>query len=115
MTTTFDVNGAIAMLTFSRPDARNAMTWAMYDALVEACDRVDDDAAIRVLILRGAGGKAFVSGTDISQFQAFGAAGASHAGPTNGLDFEPLLVRLTAGSWTRSARRASRICCSPAE
>jgi len=91
MTTTFDVNGAIAMLTFSRPDARNAMTWAMYDALVEACDRVDDDAAIRVLILRGAGGKAFVSGTDISQFQAFGAAGASHAGPTNGLDYEKRL------------------------
>ena len=91
MTTTFDVDGPIAVLTFNRPEARNAMTWAMYDALVQACDRVDDDAAIRVLILRGAGGKAFVSGTDISQFQAFGTAGGGHASPTNGLDYEKRL------------------------
>ena len=91
MTTTFDVDGPIAVLTFNRPEARNAMTWAMYDALLEACDRVDDEAAIRVLILRGAGGKAFVSGTDISQFQGFGATGGSHAGPTNGLAYEKRL------------------------
>lgn len=44
------------------------MTWAMYDALVAACDRVDGDDAIRAFILRGAGGKAFVAGTDIAQF-----------------------------------------------
>lgn len=68
-TTTFDVDGPIAILTFNRPEARNAMTWAMYDALVQACDRVDGDPGIRVLVLCGAGGKAFVSGTDISQFQ----------------------------------------------
>jgi enoyl-CoA hydratase/carnithine racemase len=47
------------------------MTWAMYDALVDACERVDRDDAIRVLVLRGAGGKAFVAGTDISQFERF--------------------------------------------
>src|SRR5262245_49468900 len=47
------------------------MTWEMYQALVDACDRVDDDEAIRVLVLRGAGGKAFVAGTDISQFTGF--------------------------------------------
>ncbi|HEX7137834.1 MAG TPA: enoyl-CoA hydratase-related protein, partial [Vicinamibacterales bacterium] len=47
------------------------MTWAMYDALAAACDRVDGDPDIRVLVLRGAGGKAFVSGTDITQFQGF--------------------------------------------
>ena len=47
------------------------MTWAMYQALVEACDKVDADANIRVFILRGAGGKAFVAGTDIGQFQQF--------------------------------------------
>jgi enoyl-CoA hydratase/carnithine racemase len=66
--TLFTVDESIATLTFNRPDARNAMTWAMYDALVAACDRVDADASIRVLVLKGAGGKAFVSGTDISQF-----------------------------------------------
>lgn len=69
--TLFETDGPLATLTFNRPDARNAMTWDMYDALVTACDRVDDDANIRVLIMRGAGGKAFVAGTDISQFQSF--------------------------------------------
>jgi len=69
--TTFEVDDAIAILTFNRPQARNAMTWEMYDALVTACDRVEQDDSLRVLILRGAGGKAFVSGTDISQFQTF--------------------------------------------
>ena len=71
MTTIYETDGALAILTFNRPEARNAMTWDMYDALVAACDRVDRDAAVRVLILRGAGGKAFVAGTDISQFQSF--------------------------------------------
>jgi enoyl-CoA hydratase/carnithine racemase len=69
--TIFDIDGPLATLTFNRPEARNAMTWDMYQALVEACDRVDTNAGIRVLVLRGAGGKAFVSGTDISQFQRF--------------------------------------------
>src|SRR2546428_11294870 len=61
----------MATLTFNRPEARNAMTWAMYEALVAACDRADADETIRVLVLKGAGGKAFISGTDISQFQTF--------------------------------------------
>lgn len=69
--TIFETRGAIAVLTFNRPEARNAMTWEMYDALVAACDRVDADPAIRLLVLRGAGGKAFVAGTDIAQFQTF--------------------------------------------
>jgi len=71
MTTTFEVDGSIAILTFNRPAARNAMTWEMYGALTAVCDDVDADDNIRVLILRGAGGKAFVAGTDISQFQNF--------------------------------------------
>lgn len=71
MDTLFEVDGPLATLTFNRPEARNAMTWGMYQALVNACDQVDADAALRVLILRGAGGKAFVAGTDIAQFQDF--------------------------------------------
>ena len=63
--------GAVAWLTFNRPQARNAMTWAMYEGLFEACALVDADERIRVFVLRGAGEKAFVSGTDISQFQVF--------------------------------------------
>jgi enoyl-CoA hydratase len=64
-------DGAIVTLTFNRPEARNAMTWAMYDRLEQVCDEIDGDDRVRVLILRGAGGKAFVAGTDISQFTAF--------------------------------------------
>ncbi|HTH02140.1 MAG TPA: enoyl-CoA hydratase/isomerase family protein [Vicinamibacterales bacterium] len=70
----YESDGPIATLTFNRPEARNAMTWEMYQALVDACDRVDDDPAARVLILKGAGGKAFVAGTDISQFADFRSA-----------------------------------------
>ena len=49
MSTLFETDGALAILTFNRPEARNAMTWEMYDALVEACERVDRDAAVREL------------------------------------------------------------------
>jgi enoyl-CoA hydratase/carnithine racemase len=69
--TLLQIEPPVATLTFNRPEARNAMTWAMYDALVNACDQVDAHPDVRVLILRGAGGKAFVAGTDISQFKTF--------------------------------------------
>ncbi len=64
-------DGAVLTLTFNRPLARNAMTWAMYERLFETCEEVDADATIRVLVLKGAGGKAFVAGTDIAQFAEF--------------------------------------------
>ena len=67
----YATEGPLAILTFNRPETRNAMTWQMYQALVEACDQADADSDIRVFILRGAGGKAFVAGTDISQFREF--------------------------------------------
>ena len=69
--TFFQIDPPFAVLTFNRPEARNAMTWAMYDALLAACEEVDRNPQVRVLILKGAGGKAFVSGTDISQFRSF--------------------------------------------
>ena len=69
--TIFQIEPPLAILTFNRPEARNAMTWAMYQALVAACDAVDRDDAVRVFVLRGAGGRAFSAGTDISQFQEF--------------------------------------------
>ena len=66
----FDTDGPTAFLTFNRPQARNALTWAMYDALVDACERVDADPALRVFVVRAAG-DAFAAGTDIGQFTAF--------------------------------------------
>jgi len=67
----YERRGAAAVITFNRPRARNAMTFAMYEALHQHCEDVDADDDIRVLVLRGAGGKAFVSGTDIRQFLDF--------------------------------------------
>ncbi len=76
----YERRGAAAVITFDRPEARNAMTWAMYDQLYEACERLDGDDA-RVAVLRGAGGKAFVAGTDIRQFAEF-------SGGDDGLGYE---------------------------
>jgi enoyl-CoA hydratase len=67
-------SGPVAFLTFNRPAAHNAMTWAMYQGLYDACEHVDADEQVRVFVLRGAGERAFVSGTDISQFQSFSTA-----------------------------------------
>ncbi len=67
----YQSDGPRAVITFNRPEARNAMTWEMYDALVASCDRAEQDDGVRVVVLRGAGGKAFVAGTDIGQFQQF--------------------------------------------
>jgi enoyl-CoA hydratase/carnithine racemase len=75
----WDINGSVAVVTLNRPEARNALTWDMYDALVEACTSADADDTVRVLIIRGSGG-AFAAGTDISQFREFanGEAGVAY-------------------------------------
>lgn len=67
-------DGPVVTLTFNRPQARNAMTWEMYERLYQTCEEVDADDGVRVLVLRGAGGQAFVAGTDISQFTQFRSA-----------------------------------------
>ena len=66
-----EVRDGIAYLTFNRPQARNALTFAMYDRLAEICEEANRDRSIRAMVLTGAGDKAFASGTDISQFRAF--------------------------------------------
>jgi enoyl-CoA hydratase len=63
--------GGIATVVFDRPDARNAMTWRMYERLGEICAELGRDGSVRVVVFRGAGGKAFVAGTDIGQFLEF--------------------------------------------
>jgi len=68
---TLERDGRVAVVTVDRPDARNAMTFDMYEGLHDLCERLDADVGVRVVILRGAGDNAFVSGTDIRQFQTF--------------------------------------------
>jgi enoyl-CoA hydratase len=68
---TLETADRVAVVTVNRPEARNAMTFEMYEGVHGLCERLDADDAVRVIILRGSGDKAFVSGTDIRQFQTF--------------------------------------------
>ncbi|MEO0822846.1 MAG: enoyl-CoA hydratase [Pseudomonadota bacterium] len=61
-------DGAIARIVVNQPEKRNAVTLEMWEAMEAALDRFAGDAGLRVLILAGAGGRAFVSGADISKF-----------------------------------------------
>lgn len=65
------VKDGLASILIDRPEARNAMTWAMYEELGRICDELAARPDVRVATLRGAGGEAFVAGTDIEQFQTF--------------------------------------------
>jgi enoyl-CoA hydratase/carnithine racemase len=65
------VREGVASILIDRPQARNAMTWSMYDELAKICETIAADRDIRVATFRGAGGEAFVAGTDIEQFRAF--------------------------------------------
>ena len=60
----------IARIVLNRPQARNALTFAMYEGLVTLCERVAADPAAKVLVITGSGDRAFAAGTDIAQFRA---------------------------------------------
>ncbi|WP_207539719.1 enoyl-CoA hydratase [Sabulicella rubraurantiaca] len=62
-------NAGVGTIVFNQPEKRNAMSIGMWDGMAEALDRFEADPAIRCVVLEGAGGKAFVSGADISQFE----------------------------------------------
>lgn len=71
----FDTDDAgIARITLNRPQARNALTFGMYQGLIDLCARVEADERIKVLVITGAGEKAFAAGTDITQFRQFSGA-----------------------------------------
>lgn len=67
----YRIEDGIGWITLNRPQARNALTFAMYEGLAEICRTVGDDTAVKVLVISGAGEKAFAAGTDIAQFRAF--------------------------------------------
>jgi enoyl-CoA hydratase/carnithine racemase len=70
----FEVKGAAGVVTFNRPAALNALTFAMYDRLGEICAGLAGDGPVKALIVTGAGGRAFAAGTDISLFRDFRSA-----------------------------------------
>jgi enoyl-CoA hydratase len=61
----------VAYVTLSNPAALNAMTWNMYEQLARYCRELDADGGVHVIVLQGAGERAFVAGTDIAQFLEF--------------------------------------------
>jgi enoyl-CoA hydratase len=63
-------NGAIGTLTFNNPERHNAMSLDMWRAAAAAMNEFAQDPEVRVVVLTGAGGKAFVSGADISKFES---------------------------------------------
>jgi enoyl-CoA hydratase/carnithine racemase len=66
-----ETRDGVLFLTFNRPEARNALTFAMYEGLQAACSSIPDDGSVRAVVIAGAGGKAFAAGTDMRQFRAF--------------------------------------------
>ena len=83
----YEVRDGIGHVTFNRPQARNALTFAMYERVAEICDAAGSDPAVRVLLFTGAGEKAFAAGTDISQFRAFNS-------PEDALGYEERINRV---------------------
>jgi enoyl-CoA hydratase len=86
----FQVEDGIGIVTFNRPQARNAFTFEMYEGLARICEQANRDKSIKVLILRGAGDKAFAAGTDINQFRTF-------TTPQQALDYESRIDRVLTG------------------
>ena len=103
----YSVEDGIARLTFNRPQARNALTFAMYEQMAAICETVNDDRSIKAMILTGAGDKAFASGTDISQFRAFKTA-------EDALEYEERIDRVLGTLEKRAGCRRLRPLPAPA-
>jgi enoyl-CoA hydratase/carnithine racemase len=67
----YDVKDGVGVITMNRPEARNALTFEMYDRIAEICAAPSPDGSVKALIVTGAGEKAFAAGTDISLFRDF--------------------------------------------
>src|SRR5579871_3213084 len=83
----YDLKDGIGKVTFNRPQARNAFTFEMYERLAQICEQANNDKSVKVLVLQGAGDKAFASGTDINQFRAF-------TTPQHALEYESRIDRV---------------------
>jgi enoyl-CoA hydratase len=66
----YEVRGTTAWVVFNRPEARNALTFAMYDRFLEVMAAIEEDRSLRAVVLTGAGERAFVAGTDIAEFRS---------------------------------------------
>jgi enoyl-CoA hydratase/carnithine racemase len=65
-----DRQGRVGIMTFNNPEKHNAVSFEMWEAAERILDSFENDPEVRVVVLTGAGGKAFVSGADISKFDS---------------------------------------------
>jgi len=70
----YEIEDGVGRITFNRPEARNALTFRMYERLAEILQEAERDPGLKALILTGAGEQAFAAGTDISEFKSFSRA-----------------------------------------
>jgi enoyl-CoA hydratase/carnithine racemase len=64
------VEGRVGIMTFNNPEKHNAVSFEMWEAAEKILDKLENDPEVRIVVLTGAGGKAFVSGADISKFES---------------------------------------------
>ncbi len=83
----YSIEAGIGMITLNRPQARNALTFAMYERIAAICSDLKAHGDPKVLVLTGAGEKAFAAGTDIAQFRSF-------TKPQDALDYEKRIDRI---------------------
>jgi enoyl-CoA hydratase/carnithine racemase len=83
----YEVADGIGTVTLNRPEARNALTFEMYDRIAEICAAPSTDGGVKALIITGAGERAFAAGTDIALFRDFG-------GAEDSLDYEARMERV---------------------
>ncbi|MCH9670672.1 MAG: enoyl-CoA hydratase/isomerase family protein [Gammaproteobacteria bacterium] len=67
----YQIKDEIGLITLNRPQARNALTFEMYDRVGEICENTPSDGSVKAIIITGAGDKAFAAGTDIALFKDF--------------------------------------------
>ena len=77
-----EVGAGVAWLTVDRPEVRNALSAALCREIADRLNELALDTAVRVVVLRGAGEKVFVSGADINEFTE------SLASPQSALDYD---------------------------
>ena len=65
-----EVEGSVGWMIFNKPERRNAVSLDMWAAMPGILHRFEQDPAVKVVVLKGAGEKSFVSGADISQFES---------------------------------------------
>jgi len=82
-----EVRGETLWITFNRLEARNALTFAMYERLADLCQNVPRDGSLKAVVITGAGDKAFAAGTDMTQFRGF-------ATERDALDYEAEISRV---------------------